>query len=442
MKNIAIILLFCFFKCWSLQGMETPFYNNKEANSSYFDDSGLEKLYLLKAFMESQSIQNTQLIQLFDNCFNRKFDKNTVCEIRLLSQIKEQARSIHIKLSTTYLKHLLLFARLNNYVDDVSLFCLLNAFEVLESKTKGQRLSNLEYEVLLKKYPTTIQNKVIKMLKSFLSDPNPIIKTWPTVVGQLIILLGISEEKQAPLNDLVNIAYYRGAFSKKEFELLQQLIAKKASKLSYTLSVYLHQKRFLPLQQVNRTLLTTKIKSRKTGRSHRQSFYLKYGDEKFFPFQIKALGQLLEQFQKIVFESKVEITITNNSEEQIQSIALSSMEQYNFAVRQLRKSIIELEGKYYFYNSHKKIDFMDIIVAGQELNLLPTEVLNEMAQIELLWNPKQPKGAKLKALVKFIAPVSGLLLTGPVSFIPSIGILIIESFTQKEKVNEKVHNLF
>ena len=70
MKNIVILLLLSVLNYWSLHGIDKPFYNTKEANSSYFDQSGLEKLSILKDFMANKAIQEAQLKQLLDNCLS------------------------------------------------------------------------------------------------------------------------------------------------------------------------------------------------------------------------------------------------------------------------------------------------------------------------------------------------------------------------------------
>lgn len=435
--NILCILLSVH---WAVQANNPyPFYNEKEGVSIYLDNKGKKAVNNFKSFLRDNQIAIKEIDQLLTRHF--KFVPSTItsiCEVDLATNLAKDARTIHPSLANTYLKDILLYARGLNLLDDVAMYPLMLACDVINKIVYHQSAR----ENISVYTPSTLI-EASNIIKQELEKPTPILVDWRTIRGQLITKF-IGPSKNFPsLQNLLTTLYQTNHLNEVDYSLTKKLAASEAHLYAYNLSDYYQHRQLYPAKQIGYACLVARRVTKKSEFSHRQVFFQKYNNPKYKKLQIKALAGLLEQFSHTLYESKVEINVTNTATGNIDTIAISPIEQYNFAIKQLRKSIVELEQRYYFYKDNKQIAYMDVIIAAFELGTLPADLLEEVAGIEATWKPEQKKSEKIKKWINRVGSLGSTFLPPPFNLITSTGLIVIESLSNnKTEKNEKVHNLF
>jgi len=435
--TLTLLLAFCFVLMLSANS-KNPFINTKEATSIFLDKKGKKTLAKFQNFIEQEGIIETSLHKIWDKGLSINDEsKENYCELTIVTRIAKAAATIHTDLATQYFEGLLLYGRYQNKVDDVALSTLLAAYKIITTKGRDEESQYIE------KNDSTLLNESALTLAKLFDSKKPILNNWRKIYPQLLTNLSQSQLGPEDINTLLKVLFEEGKITGREYALSKKLVQANAHKLSFDLDSYSQQLQLFRTKQKEKSSFVCNLMSKKRGITFRQYFFKKYNTTRYNKLQIKALGELYTDFSNTIYHSEVQINIINQRTGLIDTVELTPMEQYNFAIKQLQKSVLSLESKYYFYKDHKKIDCIDVILAAYELGLLPGDVLEQVTQIEELWKPNVTTGEKLKGWAGKIGRMGAGYLPPPFNLIASTGLMVIQSLSNKtEEDPKKAFNLF
>ena len=97
----------------------------------------------------------------------------------------------------------------------------------------------------------------------------------------------------------------------------------------------------------------------------------------------------------------------------------------------MRKSMVELSIEPSF--NGQTPSYEDLIIAGFETGVITNADLQEMQNLELLWNPKKTFWEKSRVWIQAFIPVATVVIPPPYNIIASVSMVIIDLATNKEE---------
>lgn len=442
---ILAVLIFLAWPCFGNKSFTNPLENRKEKQSIYLDENGMAKIRALSSQLEEIGVNKEELEAIYQAVFSTSVaNRKQVCEIQLLKELTHQVPWQSMMVRKKMMHNVLLHLRMKNFLDDVSTKYLLTAWEIISNETDDylENINNRDLKKWTTLFDRDVQLKSAAAFKEFSRNEKNKLGAWKKTVEQLNLFSKQEEQlNEQELYGLLALTYRKRAFCRQDLKLMENLIRSKAHNLKSNLQDYLRVRDLASSKGIAKTSFSN-IKAKKKKTSLRQDFYEKYTGSTYNRQQVEALGELMVQFKDIVFNS--EVTIQINTMDKQEDIQLSYLEQYHFAVKLLKKEMTELEKKYFFYKENKKIEMMDVLIAADELGLIPAEAMEEIAAMEKSWRPEETKKNKIKEWASTAESVGAAILPTPFNYILTGGVILVEVLSKEEdhEKNEKDYNLF
>ncbi len=407
--------------CWA-----TDIYHNfKEGESRYV--SNIDKKLLLKLEERFSSSKLTEAVAFSLD----KDDSADGCELDIVGKLRS-------KVGKKYLRRTLKYARLKNMIDDTTYRLLKNASKARKVKVFKIALADLHIDRV------EIKEQIFGAYRVWKRDNKRqcAIDGWLALSGK--IRSNVIKYKNYDLRRYNNLALHAGILSEEEFYKVEFARKNKFHKVELTLKSYQQKleqmQRFYPDYNfsIGSSFIAKKIKKQKLSR--RERLYRNYSS-----YQIIMLSNLLDSFRRRLASPLVQIVVHNKDVDgEDEEIDLTPMEQYRFAIKMIRKEMDDLQNSKIFRKQN--IQYMDLVAAAYETNLVSSQELEYISEIEEIWNPKKTTWEKVSSISSLIGGIVSIVLPPPWSFIPIIAVIVIEVIASSKKDDkqevEKEFSLF
>lgn len=419
MKYLICLLIFS-MKLLAQGQMNSPlpaerFYNDREGSSPFIQK---KERSLIAEWEDKVSIDQTK--EIFQHALSR-YNPSNICAYNLMTDL--------MALSSQYgkPKSFLLALRKNDVIDDIVLATLLKNFHVLNSKI------TFKYELTMK-----LGEEEQKVFKEYFPS-NPKLNTRCIDESYKVWKAKMNISDRSVRADSIQVAYQENIINYQVFQKLYRTNLANIDKDYVTLRDYLSKKQELrdqkPILPSERTtLIAQKVKGKNS--SYRSQLYQRYD-----VVQIMFLADIINKLQEHLASTKMILQIYNKDETLLRSIELEEMERFRFALKFLRKEMLELSNNAYFFG--QSISYMDLISAAFEVGLISTKDIDEVAKLETLWNPRKTLYEKAAVWIRLAGSVGTLLIPPPYGFAVALGLVAIESSAKKsQKIVSPDYSLF
>jgi len=413
MKNLTTLFILFSISFPILAEEPYPLTNLREGKTRYKNstlDRELKSLY----FTYSQDFLKYQL--------TLRTERYVKCASALKGRLQKIGKELQVsgKLLAYAMRDL-------NLLDDISYEIIKNSFKIkysrslLVGKDQGINIPSAKEKIIL------LAEKIKRG-----ACPEDVFRSFARAVKDD----GVAKNHQ--LKRIFLVAKSSKIIDSRMHKYLNALRIAKVQTWSLTLKTYLKKLKSVRKQKPLATpeysdFITKKFKDQK-GPS-RKYIYAHYNME-----QILLLGNLLLKMKKRLNARSIVIQITY-PEGEIEDIPLNGMQPFRFCLRLLRKEMAELRQHKLFNNV--SINYMAILAAAYESGFVPAKDLEELANLEELWNPQRSKWEKATFWAGRFRNVSALLLPAPYGLIPIMAMMVIESTRAKSIPGENQDfNLF
>ncbi len=241
----------------------------------------------------------------------------------------------------------------------------------------------------------------------------------------------------ASLKKKLTAAVTAGELTEKGASELKEFIRDGGDSWEISLADYVNKRQFLRTQfeidATERANFVTKRVTKGTV-SHRQRLYAAYT-----PLQITLMGNVIKKLKTRLESPKIEILIYEDEETVEEVITLDPMERFRFAIRVLRKEMKLLGTNNYFLG--RQPSYTDLMAAAYETGIITALELDQVAELEEIWNPRQSFWDKAGTWVRMFSGVLSVVVPPPYGFLPALGITVIEMLN-RDPVNDDQDSLF
>lgn len=175
-------------------------------------------------------------------------------------------------------------------------------------------------------------------------------------------------------------------------------------------------------------------KAPKAGPSHRMKLY-----EQYSSIQISLMGDVIRKLRARLDSPRIEISVHDNTDRVVEVITLDPMERFRFAIKVLRKEMRLLSTNSYF--AGRQPAYTDLMAAGYEMGIVTAQELDEVANLEQIWNPKKTFLQKVTEWVRMFGGVLSIVVPPPFGFVPSLAMIGMEAVS-KENPDDTTDSLF
>lgn len=252
---------------------------------------------------------------------------------------------------------------------------------------------------------------------------------WPGIAANLKQLAQHPDSVRL----LVNQAYLLGCLTPLEFSLADALRLNRVEDWPLHLGPYLRMIRTFknnktPASPTSLDLSPNPFSSqtiyRKNSLTWRKSLY-----SRFSPLQSNLLVSLMKRLFERMNADQAALVFSSASGTSSESIPLSPMGQYFFARKLLLKDMQDLNRSVLFRES--PFVFEDLITASLESGLINSGILQEVYQIDDLWNPVMKPWSKVAGFALQATGNAAVFLPPPYNVISSVALILIEARMQK-----------
>jgi hypothetical protein len=393
--------------------------NDREGETIY--SSRIDKRALSKAIRE---IDPSYIEEAYQEVL-KNTNESRLCsfDITQLMMNKMRQRVLHFN----ELKGAILYLRTKNYFDDVVAKLLIQA-QHTQSSSVTHPLSSEEIS-----YPTdkTMQ-EALSLLKNF--EKKLKLSCFDEAYSNLYgdILRVDKSVTSAQLATIFSEAAEQRIIAKETYINLEQGRRTDLSESSLTLKAYVSKIRSLRTQfplrdpREKSNFVTAKVDKLKLSR--RQKLFENYTD-----LQIILMANVIKKLKTRIEAPRIEILVHGKNEE-VETISLEPMERFRFAIKVLRKEMALLALNSYF--AGRSPDYMDLMTAAFETGMIPSSELEEVANLQDIWNPKKTLWEKSQTWARLASSVASIALPPPYGFIPALAIVVIEMTADKSKKDE------
>jgi hypothetical protein len=325
------------------------------------------------------------------------------------------------------MRGVILHLRSKNYFDDVAAKLLLEAQETqsiyVTAPTSPEEIS----------YPS---DKTMKEALGVLANFEKKLKlscfdeAYRTLYGDLLRI--DKNLTSAHVAGIFSMALDHKVIAQETYTKLEQGRRSKLSESTLTLRAYYSKIRSLrtqyPLRDIDEKSNFVTVKVEKLKLSRRQKLLESYSD-----LQIILMANVIKRLKSRLEAPRIEILIHGKNEE-VETITLDPMERFRFAIKVLRKEMALLALNTYF--NGRSPDYIDLMTAAFETGIIPSSELEEVANLQEIWNPKKTLWEKSQTWVRLGSSVASIALPPPYGFIPALAIVVIEMTADKSKKNE------
>lgn len=415
--RLGLLLLIIFINIsFASEGVDLS--NDREGISIYSGRS--EKKAISNALKE---IGDSQIIDVFNET-EKELVPGKLCSFKINQSLEEKFKRINPKFKD--MEGVLFYLRQENEIDDVVTRILLSSLEVSEtnlylpknrddlflpdSKVVEGALKILEgYE---KKIEISCLDELYPMLFSEMLKLNPKMKSYHLEA----LFVEAYEQKIISYNSYLKLERARkNELEKKQFNLNSYFRKIRSLRTQYPLRDSTEKSNFI-------TLKADKLKI-----TRRQRLFEEYSE-----LQIIMMADVIRKLRTRLESPKAEILIYDR-QNGVETITLEPMERFRLAIKLLRKEMSLLSLNTYF--AGRTPSYMDLMISSYEVGIIPASELQEVAELEDIWNPKKTFWQKAQVWVRTLSSVATIALPPPYGFIPALALVVIEMTAGKKDDN-------
>lgn len=391
------------------------YQNEREGSSFYIAEDSQRKIEL---FLESENYPEEIINQSIKQ-------KNSRCAEGILLNLKQVEGPINITLKSM---------RFKNKIDDPILDILIKQSNISYKKTLPP------LKLTLKK----IKNKaeIIKSFQDYLKKEKRQECLADNYISFVNSLKKINSDITNKYLKRVNyLALRKKIISKHQFKQIESARQAKLHEWPLTIKTYLKKKGNLRkqfpvnLNEFSHFVSEKNKTTKKLKMSHRQKLYQHYTY-----YQIALMGNIIQKMRKRLDAVSMNINILYASDEDLEVITLDPMERFHFVLKVLRKEKSALATSHFF--AGKTPSYIDIITAAYEINLVPAEEVEEVANLEEIWNPTKTKWEKISFWIRTFIPVATVVIPQPYGFLGVLAMVVLEGSANSDEAASNDHNLF
>jgi hypothetical protein len=355
-----------------------------------------------------------------------------LCSFDLTTKFNKQLQKIRPEFIE--LKGAILHLREVNEIDDVTTKILFKAIDT--NATFVTFLSQQEQSSDLPRDRKKLQEmrELIAKFQSLYLKRGCYDEAYRLLVSDLTKIMLLRDSQ---LESLYRDSFEAGGIDLPTYQLLERARLNKLNEIQLDLKSYHTKLRILrtqyPLRDSSEKSDFTTVKVDKTN-SRRQKLLENYNE-----LQIIMMGNVVKKLRKRLESDRIEILVFAKDELQ-ETIQLEPMERFSFAVKILRKEMLQLSQNTYF--AGRMPSYIDLMTASYETGIIPAVELDEIAGLEEIWNPHKTLWEKASIWVKIFAPVATLMIPPPYGFVPALAIVAIEATVGKKEQKSDNGDLF
>ena len=428
---LKFFLVFILFVHIPLAVGQELLQNDREEGSFYVQDNELAEL---QSFYKR--FPRKELDEGFQRVFTRLGQSVLNCSFDLLKETRDVFTGVSVIDWQKDQKNLLYSLREMNKIDDVILGILLKATDLKDRSPWGWgHRSELIFKYK-KKVKEILSNFELGKKRGQCQSDN-----FKSAYSKLMSLdKGLNERD---VKKIFYSSYRLDWIDKKTFHELENLRRSDVHQWPLTLTTYLKKKDFIK-RQINDDDFLAGLSSfvtkqdNRTKSSLRERLYQNYDQ-----YQIALMSKVIENFRERLEETRgVGIRLYNDEGENFEEIKITNpLEHYRLFLRLLRVEMNQLSTHVVF--SGKAPNYRDLLTAAFEMGRIPATEMDELSEIEYIWNPRENKWDKVLKWVKTFGRVATVAIPQPYGFISSLAFVAIEAFGgQNESSDEFNHSLF
>jgi hypothetical protein len=339
------------------------------------------------------------------------------------------------------LRSALLDMRSFDYLDDLALKALLE-FEEITNKVillPPQDYGNADLKALAEK----VKPQDVQFFKRFQVPGQCLMSTWMDVKQRSQILaerLGLPYSKtlQSMLSKLA-LVYKHIRYDK--WEWIERIHQQDQQRRILTLEQYREKKETVkarlfgaePRTPTKSAFISDKVRG-KEKLTRRERLYLNYTGT-----QIINMAALFLELKDNLTADAGQIILYRDGEP-IFVRDLSEMEIYCTGINVFREGMEKLRLNEFIGTS---VQFLDVIAAGYELNVISAEEIEEVVRIEEIWNPKRSTFQKIMTWIEPVGTIGTVLLVPPYNVIFGIVYSVARAVANSggDQNADRLHNI-
>ncbi|HXH76588.1 MAG TPA: hypothetical protein VNJ08_16570 [Bacteriovoracaceae bacterium] len=412
---------------FSLFAEDKVILKNDREGKSFYNSRSIRKSHERAL----KGINSQDILKAFTSILD-SMPENKLCSYSINEQLNIRLKSINPKFKE--LEGALYHLRSKNEIDDVALKILIKANEV---ETTELDLPKHEEDLWLPNDNAKV-SEIIKLIGGFKAklQDSCLDEAYGNLYGEISKVdksfrthhyeaLFVEAYKMK----LIDIRTYKSLEKARENELEKNGLNLK----SYYKKVKSLRTHF-PLRDANERsdFSTNKFNKKSSNRIHLL--------ETYSDLQIMLMGSVIKKLRSRLDSDKMEILVYAR-ETVDEVIPLDPMERFRFSIKILRKEMALLALNTYFKGSSPS--YIDIMTAAYEVGIIPASEVDEVAGLELIWNPKKTFWDKAQVWVRTLGSVAAIAVPPPYGFIPALALMVIEfTVSKKDKNTEDTSSLF
>ncbi len=418
--NLLILTLL-----WSFSALAQVSLSNDREGTSYYQN---------KKFNKHSKYVNPVMAKIALEDVLKDVRPSQICALDVVDNLRKKMPDVKKNRFHYVIKSL----RAQGEIDDVVYSILNKAWGVLESPAvlyseDDSYKDNLSYD-------TEEREKKLEIVAGFETRQKGhcLDEAYKNIINDLKkIDKKIGDQE---IGAIIREAYETRKISLYDFGRLEQLRREKANEWRLSLKEYIQKVQSLrgqfPLiDKTERSDFITK-KSSVGKQSHRERLY-----ENYSFIQIALMSNVIKKLKDRLDSPKVEILVYNKDDVVGEIVPLDPMERFRFAIKILRKEMLELSINNYF--GGRKPSYLDIMAAAYEVGIVTALEIDKVAGLEEIWNPKKTFWDKAQTWVRMASSVAAIVIPPPYGFIATLALVVIEATNTKKDANTNLeHSLF
>jgi hypothetical protein len=324
--------------------------------------------------------------------------------------------------------------RVLNWIDDLMLEILEQVIDLkttlehhqLPSLTWMDRVLNERRFRALRVDPEALKIALDPVLKAETPTLDlSLVEEWPKIASELSSLSGGSDR----ISVLTTYAYLHGVLNDSQYKLVDAFRVHQVERWSLRLAPYLrmletiknsNRTRSPSEQDLEPNAFSSQRIFKRSSLTRRKSLYIRFSS-----LQVQLLVSLMKKFFHRMEADQAALVFSG------ESIPLSPMGQYHFARKLLLKDLKDLNRSFIFQSS--PFTFEDLITASLESGLIHGGILDQVFQIDDLWNPSVHPWRKVTAFALQVTGNASVFLPAPYNVISSVALVLIEGQLHRKK---------
>ncbi len=401
--------------------------NDKEEVSRYLQHHGGTR----NGSLASPMVQ--QAFQAFGEALDSSLRMHSSSSVDLIRQLQVRLKSANLPQDTASRTSYFREWRQLGWIDDLLLEILeqnnqltdLLDQSIIPRLSSRTRMASSRFAVRLALSDEVLAGILAPLKGCSPANPGSSLDLWPGIAARL----GELASHPDGIRHLINHAHLLGILGPSEFALSDALRLHRPEEWPLRLGPYLRMLRSFKNNQLPRdpspeertpNPFSSQTVFRRDPLTWRKALYTR-----FSPLQANLLVSLMKRFFERMDADQAALVFSSRSGPFTDSIPLSPMGQYYFARKLLLKDMQDLNRSVLFRES--PFVFEDLLSASLESGLIHAGILNQVYQIDDLWNPEVRPWSKVAGYALQATGNAAVFLPPPFNVISSVALILIES---------------